>query len=138
MVDAPAVRWILYPEIYKIVKLPANTHAARPHITMDQFVSIAYSADDVQVICPDTTEVQGSVLHSHGWLVLQLKGAYSIDNGKKVADASRLMRDAQVRVNVSAAFDTDYLLIAHEHLEQARDALLKANYRVEDKPVLMA
>ena len=131
-------QWVLHPDRYQSVRLPRDVSFKQPHVELEQFVSVTYSPDDIVVICPEGSVVEGATQLSDGWRVLQIKSAYSLDNSKQVADVSHLLREASVKIQVASAFDTDYLLIDHSDIDKARESLGGGGYKVEDKQLLSA
>lgn len=132
-------QWIIYPGLYKLLKLPRERESQQPHVELEQFVSITYSPDDVALICPQESETpDGGELRSDNWRVLQIKGAYDMDNVKLVASLSSVLRRAGIKLFVSSAFDTDYMLIQADMIDQAAAVLTEQGHTVEQKVIIGA
>ncbi len=126
-------QWLLYPELYKLVRLPRDEVATRPHVELQQFVATLYNPDAITIICTEVAEVKGSELLSGSWRVLQIKGPYEEENIKLVREIARILREASIEIHHPTAFDTDYLLIKHLQIPQALDVLEKAEYRIDQR-----
>lgn len=121
-----------------MVHYPRDNPVKQPHVELEQFISITYSPDDITVICPQEAELPGAQLISNQWRVVQIKGAYDADSAKVVAELSRVLRRAEVKMFVASAFDTDYVLVADAQTAQARQAIQEAGFALEEKRFLSA
>jgi hypothetical protein len=126
-------QWLLYPELYKLVKLPRDEMEARPHVELQQFVATLYNPDAITIICTEVADVKGAEVLSSGWRVLQIKGPYEEENIKLVREIARILRDARIEIHHPTAFDTDYLLIKQVQIPQALDVLEQAEYRIDQR-----
>ena len=126
-------RWLLYPEHYKLLKLPRDQVDERPHVELQQFVATTYTPDAITIICAESSQMAGAELLSGGWRVLQIKGPYEEANIALVGELAKVLRAAGITVHHPSAFDTDYLLFKHVQIAPALDALEKAEYQIDQR-----
>lgn len=127
------MRWLLYPDQYKLIRLSRDMEDHRPHVELEHFFAVTYNLDDITIICVEETPVHKGKELSNGWRVLQIKGPFQQENSSLVREIARILRAAEIDIVVSAAFDTDYLLIKQEQLAAALDALESAQYQVDKR-----
>ena len=133
MTNFETCQWLLYPELYKLVKLPRADVEVQPNVQLEQFVATTYTPDAITIICIESSQLAGSEVLSDGWRVLQIKGPYEEANIKLVQEIARILRGANIVIHHPSAFDTDYLLLKHEQVMEALNVLEKAEYRIDQR-----
>lgn len=126
-------QWLLYPEHYKLLKLPRDQVDERPHVELQQFVATTYTPDAITIVCTQQAHLGGAETLSDGWRVLQIKGPYEEANIALVAELAKVLRAAGITVHHPSAFDTDYLLFKHTQIAAALDALEQAEYQIDQR-----
>jgi hypothetical protein len=75
--------------------------------------------------------VPGDVRQERGWRCLKLQGPLPLNMTGVLAAVLEPLAAAQVAIFAIATFDTDYVLVREEQLEQAIAALRKAGHSIE-------
>lgn len=124
-------QYFVYPEHYKLALFAADAEVVQPAIHVEQFVSITVDPDSITLICPEEMGIAEATSVSAPWSVLQLKGPFENDKPRELSKLSHLLREHQIEINVSATFDTDYLLIHSDQLDKAVQIMRDAGYKID-------
>ena len=103
--------------------IPAWAAAAGP------FASITRTADELSIVCPDSSVPPGTVSAS-GWRALKLEGPFDFSVTGLVASFSGALAEAGISLMVVCTYDTDYLLVRGLDLDRTIAALEAGGYRI--------
>lgn len=115
------------PGILAVARLGAGD--AVPDWARGDFLSITRTADELSIVCDDAA-VPSGVQAERGWRALKLHGPIPFE---LVGIASALvapLAEARISVFVLSTFDTDYVLVKGERLDDAAEALRRAGHDV--------
>lgn len=119
----------LLPEPLAICRLapdapvPAWTEAAR------QFLTVSRTPDELSIVV-DESAVPGGLEARRGYRALRVDGPLALDLVGIVAALAAPLAGAGIPIFPIATYDTDYLLVFGEQLEQAIAVLERAGHRV--------
>ncbi len=102
--------------------VPENLYRSR-------FFSITQSGDELSIVCESTTKINSEKQES-GWSCLRVEGVLDFGLTGILADLSGTLAEAGISLFAVSTYDTDYLLVKHETLEDATAALRRAGHTV--------
>jgi hypothetical protein len=97
-------------------------------VTKADFFAVTRTGDELSVVAPADIELKSEQSDSD-WACIQVNGPLKLSQVGLLADLSAALAKAQVSIFAISTFDTDYLLVKAEQLEQARAALEAAGYK---------
>lgn len=122
------LRFRVLPERYAIARLAAD--AAIPlWASKGSFCSITRSEDELSIICEESA-VPARCVASRGWRCLAVIGPLAFDEIGIAAEFTTVLAKSEISVLAVSTYDTDYLLVAADHLDRAIAALLAAGHDV--------
>jgi uncharacterized protein len=89
------------------------------------FVSISRSTDELSIVCL-TARVpisDATVQSESGWACLQLVGPFAFTLTGILLAVLKPLAAAEIGIFAVSTFDTDYVMVKHEHLTDASEAL---------------
>jgi hypothetical protein len=115
------------PETLAICRLDRD--AAIPAWAMGEFVSITRTTDELSIVC-DERAVPSGVKADRGWRALKIAGPLDLALTGVLASIAVPLAEAKINIFAISTFDTDYVLVKAERLDQAVGALRSAGHRV--------
>ena len=82
------------------------------------FLSIARTPDELSIVC-DETNVPADVRSERGWRCVRVEGPIPFDVVGLAARLTTPLAGSSIPVFFVSTFDTDYLLVKEERLEEA-------------------
>ncbi|SHI04867.1 ACT domain-containing protein [Ferrimonas marina] len=119
----------LLPTELQILRLP-------PHSPIDPawlaapFFSLTRTDEELSLVLPASCTVEGAKMEP-GWRALKVAGPLDFSLVGILAQLSQVLADAGVSLFALSTFDTDYLLVKAERLEDAIDALQQAGHQID-------
>jgi len=111
----------LLPNLYAISRLPAE--ADLPHwAEKGDFVSITRTPDELSIVCLQEN-VPPTVKSERNWRCLKVAGPLDFALTGVLASLASALAAAGVSLFALSTFDTDYLLVKEDKLEQAIEAM---------------
>lgn len=102
---------------------------ALPDWARGEFLSISRTADELSIVCDDAA-VPAGVQAERGWRALKLHGPIPFELVGIAAALVAPLAEARISVFVLSTYDTDYVLVRSERLEDAAEALRRAGHEV--------
>lgn len=93
------------------------------------FSSVTRTADELSIICP-APPVPAGVKAERGWRLLKVAGPLDFGMVGVLASITAPLAAGGISLLAVATFDTDYVLVRAERLEEALRALEAAGHRV--------
>jgi hypothetical protein len=87
-------------------------------VTRAPFYSITRTADELSVICPESTVPPEAVVE-RGWRALKVEGPLEFSMAGVLADLTGPLAEASISVFALSTYDTDYLLIRNKDIASA-------------------
>jgi hypothetical protein len=98
-------------------------------VTRGTFSSITRTADELSIVC-EIDVIPGDVRAERGWRGLQVAGTLDFSLTGILASLAAPLAAARVSIFAISTFDTDYILVRTEALDQAVDCLRRAGHDV--------
>jgi uncharacterized protein len=121
------MRLTLLPDSYAVCRLDPD--ASLPEWAKGQFVSITRTLQELSVVCPEQHVPENS-RHEGSWKIFEVEGPMDLSLVGVLASLTHPLAKANINLFAMSTFDTDYLLVKEERLEDAKDALLLAGHSV--------
>jgi hypothetical protein len=93
------------------------------------FWSLTRTADELSILCPQGLVPEGTLVETN-WRAFKVEGPLDFALVGILADLSGALARAGISLFALSTFDTDYLLIRAEKLEEATAALRAAGHAV--------
>ncbi len=93
------------------------------------FVTISRTPDELSVLCAESAAPEG-MQAERGWRCLKLEGPFDFALTGVLASVLGPLAEAGVSIFAVSTFDTDYVLVRADRLEQAIRALQGAGHSV--------
>lgn len=117
------------------LEAPLTIHSLHPNsgiptevLEADLFF-IAKTADEVSIVCPTDIEISSEESES-GWQALEVLGPLGFSLTGIMSNISGVLANANISIFAVSTFDTDYILVKEESMEDAIKALRKDRYKV--------
>lgn len=118
----------LIPGEFAVCRLPP-TAAVPAWADSTVFSSVTRTGDELSIMCP-AAQVPADVPHEAGWRLLKLLGPFAFTETGILASVLAPLATAQIGILAVATFDTDYVLVKAERLEETLHALAAAGHLV--------
>jgi hypothetical protein len=118
----------LIPGEFAICRLPP-TRPVPAWAGSTVFSSVTRTNEELSILCP-AAQVPAAVKHEAGWRLLKLKGPFAFTETGILASVLAPLAAAKIGILATATFDTDYVLIKAEKLDEALPALGAAGHTV--------
>lgn len=130
----PQLTLSVLPETLAVVQLPPD--APLPSLG-GAFFSLTRTEGELSLVCAEAFVPAGAKCES-GWTALKLHGPFEFTLTGILAAVLEPLRDAGVGIFALSTFDTDYVLVKAERLDDALAALRGAGHTVLDSGSLGA
>ena len=91
------------------------------------FFCVVRTRDELSIVCTEDRMPEGAPTE-RGWLAMKLEGPFPFSMTGVLASFLQPLAEARIPVFAISTFDTDYVLIKRENLEQAVAALGAAGH----------
>lgn len=115
------------PGRFAIWRLPAD--APLPELGAGGFVSMTRTRDELSIVGPMTC-VPAGVPCETDWVCLAVAGPLAFELTGVLASIAAPLAEAGISIFAISTYDTDYVLVKDDQLEQTRRALASAGHRV--------
>ena len=112
-----------------IVRLPPGSDLPWWAEASGEFLSFARTPDETSVVCEERRVPEG-VHVERGYRGLRVEGTVLFEAIGVLASLAVPLADAGISIFVMSTFDTDYVLVREDQLEEAIDVLRRAGYSV--------
>lgn len=119
---------IVHQEIFAICRLEANA-AVPAWAGGARFLSITRTADELSVVCEERM-VPDEVRAERKRRLMQIEGKLAFAMTGVLSSLATPLAEAGISIFAVATYDTDYLLVRDEDLQEATKALEAAGHRV--------
>ena len=111
----------LLADRYAICRLDAGA-GVPPWSANGEFVTVSRTPDELSIVCPETNLPHGITCES-GWRILKCEGPLDYNLPGIIASLAEPLADAGIPIFPIATYETDYILVKEQHLENAINAL---------------
>jgi hypothetical protein len=90
---------------------------------------IAKTYDELSIVCPDYLKLNSNESES-GWAALEVLGPLGFSMTGILSNISGILAQEKISIFAISTFDTDYILIKQEFMDNAINSLQKNGYNV--------
>jgi len=121
------LRLTILPEALAVCRLAAGD-AFPAWLPPHGFVSVTRTSDELSIVCPQDAVPPG-VPCEPGWCALAVAGPLDFGLTGILASIATPLAEAGISIFAISTFDTDYVLVKAERLDDAVEALRRAGHR---------
>jgi len=125
------LKYRILPERLAVCQLGAGTRVPEWALG-DGFFCVVGTEDEVSIVCEERQVVDG-VRADKGWVGLKLEGPFPFTMTGVLTSFLLPLAEAGIPIFAVSTFNTDYVLIKRENLEQAVKALGEAGHEIVEK-----
>ncbi|MGF1479140.1 MAG: ACT domain-containing protein [Cyanophyceae cyanobacterium] len=114
------------PDVFTICQLAPTS--AIPDWATGSFVSITRCRDELSIVCPLACVPE--LMRGDRWRCLQVAGPLDFSLIGILAALASPLAEANIPIFAISTYNTDYLLVKEEYLEQAIAVLSQAGHRI--------
>ena len=119
---------VLYPDLYAICRLDSGA-AVPAWASGARFLAITRTAGELSIVCEEKM-VPEQVHAERNHRLLQIEGTLAFALTGILASIAAPLANAGIGVFAVSTYDTDYLLISEEDLQQATQVLESAGHAI--------
>lgn len=90
---------------------------------------IGKTYEELSIVCPEDI-VLNSIEQENGWVALEVMGPLAFSLTGIMSQISGVLASANISIFAISTFDTDYILVKQDTVEQAIKSLRKDGYKV--------
>ncbi|MGB2851624.1 MAG: ACT domain-containing protein [Solirubrobacterales bacterium] len=125
----PRFRVDTLPAVYEICRLEADADVPEWVAAAPQgLLSVTRTESELSIVC--TGPIPAGVEHSRGWRAVRVLGTLEHTMTGVLVSLAAPLADAGIPIFAISTFDTDYLLVPGDALDQALAALADAGHTV--------
>jgi len=128
------LKYCVLPERLAVCRA-APAAEVKPSWLEGEFSAIVRTGDELSIVCSDAlvakmlvATVASEFKIERGWVALKLEGPVPFSMTGVLASFVRPLAEARIPIFAVSTFDTDYVLVKHENVEQAIAALDAAGH----------
>jgi hypothetical protein len=123
---------IIYEMTYAICRLQPNA-AAPVWAAGERFLSITRTANELSIVCEEKM-VPADVHGERNRRLMQIEGTLAFTLTGVLASVAAPLASAGISVFAVSTYDTDYLLVSDEDLQEAARVLESAGHTIRQNP----
>lgn len=121
----------ILPNTFSIHRLPPNSPIPEPVLNATLYC-IARTNEELSIVCDSDLEIESSDV-ALGWRGLQVIGPLDFSLTGVLAGIAKALAAANISIFAFSTFNTDYLLVRIEQLQDAVNALQREGYKFPDE-----
>lgn len=118
----------ILPDTFAVCRLDPRV-SIPSWVTASDFFSITRTQDELSIVCHQS-DVPSDTQCESGWRCLEVDGPLDLTLTGILAALAVPLAKANIPIFAISTFDTDYLLVKEDHLQQAIDVLRQAGHEV--------
>ena len=123
---------VVYPETYAICRLAADS-LVPAWAAEARFLSVTRTPSELSIVCEERAVPQG--IHAErGQRLMQVEGTLAFALTGVLASLAAPLATAEIGIFAVSTYDTDYLLVAKDSLQEATEVLEAAGHVVRQNP----
>ncbi|KTF18076.1 ACT domain-containing protein [Pseudoalteromonas sp. H105] len=95
---------------------------------------ISKTHDELSIVCPSSFNID-SLDAEHNWLALEVVGPLGFSLTGIMANISGVLASASISIFALSTYDTDYVLVKKQRIDDAIKTLKKDGYTVLKEPI---
>lgn len=108
--------------VYAVCRL--DRESGFPDWVSGAFWSVTQTPEELSIVCLQE-RVPGEVSHEGGWRILKVLGPLSFELTGILASISSVLAEAGISIFALSTYDTDYILVKADQLEDSVKALTR-------------
>jgi hypothetical protein len=125
----PPLRLLALPELLAVCRLAADD-AFPAWLPARGFVSVTRTAGELSIVCAQDA-VPAGLRCEPGWRALAVEGPLDFGLTGVLASIAAPLAEAGISIFAISTFDTDYVLVKDERLNEAAEALRRAGHLLD-------
>jgi hypothetical protein len=125
----PKVKLTILNGEFAIHRLPAKGEIPS-NIYESDFFTISKTDDEVSIVCDSTIDIK-SEKSEGGWSCFKVRGPLDFSSTGILAKISSCLAKSHISMFAISTYDTDYILVSTEKMEQAKSSLIESGYVIE-------
>ncbi|MEN8249881.1 MAG: ACT domain-containing protein [Bacteroidota bacterium] len=121
----------LLPETYGIYQV-SKDNSIPNWIDKNYFNSITHTDEEISIVCKQTKDAIGYQSKFENWRLLKVEGPLDFSQTGVISNISEILNYQNVSVFIISTFNTDYIFIQKEQLEEAVKAFDHHGYFIYD------
>ena len=105
-------------------------HAIPEWAYIGSFFSITSTMDELSIVCNEDNLPEG-ITCSRGWSVLKIQGPLDFSLIGILSGISSILASKGISIFAVSTYDTDYILVKNNDIEDAIAALAEENYEIK-------
>ena len=97
----------------------------------DEFLFIGKTDDEHSIVCEMQSIPNNCTDIDEGWIAFKIEGQIDFSLIGIISKLSTILAETKVGICALSTYDTDYILVKKENLEDAKNALREHEYIVE-------
>jgi hypothetical protein len=123
------MRLRVVPGNFAICRMDATDPVPEWALASHDFVSITRTSDELSIVCPDAI-VPPDIRAEHDWSAVKVQGPLPFSMTGVLNSIASPLAEARISLFAIATFDTDYVLVKSNVLEEALRVLTEAGHEV--------
>jgi len=120
----------LLPQKFTVCQLESVGHA---DLTAP-FTFLSRTDEEISLVCESEKTPQHALKKEAGWRAFRIAGTLDFSLIGILAKIAALLAEEKISIFALSTYNTDYVLVKEEKLEQALDTLEKAGYNIAKLP----
>ena len=123
------MKYSILPERLAVCRLAPETQVKTLWL-QGEFSAIARTRDELSIVCREAlvATLDANAIAERGWTALKLEGPFPFAMTGVLASIVQPLADARIPIFAVSTFDTDYVLVKQENVEQAVKVLEAAGH----------
>jgi hypothetical protein len=118
----------LLKETFCVVRLEKDSEIPI-WINKDSFYSITKTDDELSIVCPQASVPKYSKMEKD-WRILKIEGVLDFSLVGILAAISTLLAENKISIFAISTYDTDYILVKEDKINEAISVLNENNYEI--------
>jgi hypothetical protein len=95
--------------------------------------SITRTGKELTVVCPQNI-IPADIEHDREWRCFRIDGSFDLEQIGVISSLAAPLAQAGISIYVVSSYDTDYILVKDEKVEQVIAVLSRDGHSIADKP----
>lgn len=96
----------------------------------DEYVFFSKTDEEISLVCRSELVPKDCIAVEEGWKGFRVQGELDFSLIGILSKLSAILAEQGISIFAISTFNTDYILVKEEKFAEARDALLKNNYKI--------
>lgn len=125
---------LVLPIEFAILKLSPQSTIPKWTAAGD-FYSVSKTPDELSIVCP-ALNVPKNVKAEKNWMCVKVDGVIDFAQVGTLSSLTQPLAKAEISIFAISTFNTDYLFVKRDKLEQTIEALVKAGFEIKYEKVV--